>query len=339
MRRVGLLLTLWLLGACGRASCGPGGPCNARETAGLRTSAPSASVPLDPAKSIATKDVQVLEQIKARRGGASVRYATPEPAELESFRVWFRGLISASESNAPPPAALVQAFELDASAAPLWLAGEQAGARRGAGVFVLRAGTATPWLIEAPHTFFDVGTLEIAETCFEVLGARALLVNTVRRTSSADEDMDPSERAETARAAGADSDLAHAPQSFFATAHSALLSSTSGYATLQLHGFRDELVPGVAAIVSAAGTNANVDVVARQLRALLGDDAVRLYPKEVKQLGGTRNVQARLSQASGAPFIHLELSKTLRDRLKTDPPYRYTFAGALKTAALAMASR
>ena len=339
MRHVQALLTLLgLLSACAHPSCGPetarGG--QSREAREKNRAAPSESAAEESlGVAVESKEIQVLGKIKARRGGVGVRYVAPEATELEAFGSWFRALVSASESNTAPARNAPTGFELDSSDSPLWLAGERAGQRRGAGAFALRAGTASPWVIEAPHTFFDVGTLEIAITCFEVLSARALFVNTVRRSNSQDEDLEQEERADLARSGEADSDLAHAPQSFFLTAHAVFAQWRPSYSVLQIHGFRDELLPQVSAVVSAAGTNASLSAIAEQLQGLLGRDAVRLYPSEVRKFGGTHNVQARLSKDSGAALVHLELSRSLRDRLKSDPGFRRTFALAMKAGMLA----
>jgi len=331
---------LCLLQACARTSCGPDTalerprepPAEAKGVKNLAT--PVSSTDPLPEVRLGSKELKVLEKIQARRGGVSVRYVPPTPPELAAFAAWFPQLIRASESNAAPSDASPPGFELDSSNAQLWLAGERATNRRGAGAFVLRAGTAASWVIEAPHTFFDVGTLEIAVSCFELLNARALFVNSVRRSNSHDEELEQQERADVARSGQADSDLAHATQSFFATAHSAFAEKRPAYSTLQLHGFRDELLPSVSVVVSAAGTIASTTGIAQQLRLLLGHEAVRVYPSEVRKLGGTRNVQAKLSRASGAPFIHLELSRSLRDRLRDDPESLRTFATSLKSGLL-----
>jgi hypothetical protein len=291
------------------------------------------------ARKLDSQEVNVLEKIKARRSASGVRYVAPNSSELEAFAGWFRALVAGAEANLAPAPAAPAGFELDAADGELWVAGERAAERRGAGAYVLRAGVASRWVVQAPHTFFDVGTLEIALGCFQALNARALYVNTVRRSNTGGEALEHEERAELARSGEGDSDLAHAPLSFFATAHAALARGTPAYAVLQIHGFRDELLPGVSVVVSAAGTNADAPALSRELQAVLGRDAVRLYPTEVRKLGGTRNVQAQLSKAEGAPFIHLELSRTLRQRLRAEPELARTFDAAVRAGTLAAAER
>ena len=336
MRRLSALLSLiCALSACARTTCGSDTPRvhpRARNTAKAPALLPSSEAKHD--TTVATKELLLLDKIKARRDSKNVRYVAPNSAELEVFSTWFRSVVASAETHTQSVAQAPMGFELDTSNASFWLAGEQASHKRGVGAFVVRVGPALNWVVQAPHTFFDVGTLEIAATCFEVLNARALLVNTVRRSNSDEQDMQREERAELARGGEADSDLAHAPRSFFSTAHATFVQSAASYSTLQIHGFRDELLPQVSAVVSAAGTNASAGALARHLQAVLGPEAVRLYPSQVKKLGGTGNVQAQLSKASGSAFIHLELSRTLRDRLKADAEYRRTFAATLKAGLL-----
>lgn len=331
-----LLALIWLLSACARTGCGSDTPRvdpRARNTAkGPVALPPPTEAPPDTI--IAAKEGHVLDKMKARRDAAAVRYVPPTSAELEAFGAWFRSVVAAAEADTLGVSQAPLGFELDTSGAPLWLAGERTSHKRGAGAFVVRTGPALNWVVQAPHTFFDVGTLEIAVTCFEVLNARALLINTVRRSNSSKDDLQHEERAEFARSGEADSDLAHAPRSFFSTAHSTFVQAATSYSALQIHGFRDELLPQVSVVVSAAGTNASAGALARHLQAVLGPEAVRLYPSQVKKLGGTRNAQAQLSKASGSAFIHLELSRTLRNRLKADPEHRHTFAAALKAGLL-----
>jgi hypothetical protein len=340
MRPFSVMVSLMgLLGACARTSCGPDTARDSQRERGVGkgVSAGQPSAELRSETAISSKELRVLDKIRARRKGANVRYLSPGASELEDFGGWFRSVVAAAESNVLTTQMAPTGFELDSSEAPIWIVGEQATHQRGAGAFVVRAGPAANWVVQAPHTFFDVGTLEIALACFDALNARALFVNTVRRSTSSDssdEHLEHDERADLARSGEGDADLAHLPSSFFSTAHATFLQSATSYSTLQIHGFRDELLPQVSVVVSAAGTKASADAIAAGLRSTLGNDAVLLYPSQVKKLGGTRNVQARLSKAAGSVFVHLELSRSLRDRLKADPELRRAFAMALKAGAL-----
>jgi hypothetical protein len=122
--------------------------------------------------------------------------------------------------------------------------------------------------------------------------------------------------------------VAHTPRSFFLAAHRALLEASPGAPAVQLHGFADKSAPGVSAIASAVGAGADLGALLDALRAALPDGELRAYPSEIRKLGGQSNVQGRWSVQAGAPFYHLEMSRTLRDRLVEDPALRRRFAAA-----------
>ena len=49
----------------------------------------------------------------------------------------------------------------------LWVVHERVDARAGGGLYVVRCGAgATPWILQAPHSLFDKGTLQIALQLF-----------------------------------------------------------------------------------------------------------------------------------------------------------------------------
>jgi hypothetical protein len=262
-------------------------------------------------------------------------YRDPTTAERAGYSVWVERAVRTLEASPTDAVEVLRPLEASAPAgfrlsravsagSELWLLHELPGSERGAGVVVLRAGPARPLVVQAPHTFHDGNTLEIAWSAFETLGARALLLNTVHRFgrpgASRPED------------AASPADVAHNAQSFFAAAHEALARGLPGSLALQLHGFRDEQAPGAEVIVSAAGTAARLETLLGALRAHFVPERVRHYPTQVRVLGGTTNVQALWSRSQGLPFVHLELSRTLRTRLAKDEGERRRFGEALGAA-------
>lgn len=297
------------------------------------TSPLSSSMPPSPAD-LDSERVLVARIDELRRGGRDGRYVEPTTAELDAFRAWIGTAVTRARAGEDPPAECPAGFVLErqrASGGELWLLCERPDAKRGAGAIVLRRGGARELLVEAPHTFFDAGTLPIAVTAFAESRARALLVNTVHRHASrrgrdarddgeSDDDKDP-----------AGSDVAHAAASFFLAAHDEA-SARAGAPALQLHGFGDSAVPGASVVLSAAGTNAKIDDVATAVSSVIDRDRVRVYPRDVRRLGGTTNVQARSSARAGRAFVHAELSRTFRDQLLGDPAIRARFARAAADA-------
>jgi hypothetical protein len=266
----------------------------------------------------------------ARHGGKSqIPYVVPRGDEAAAYGAWVRAAAEAAQRGGPPPSA-PPGFALGqiAGESALWVLRELPDSRRGAGAITLRVGAASAWVVEAPHTFFDVGTLPVAIDAFDGGRARALLVNTVHRYRARDAgEQEGSEGAEAPVVV--ESDVAHAPISFFLAAHEALVASLPGAVTLQLHGFKDSAAPGALAIVSAAGTPAAITPFAQRMRGVLGEDAIATYPDQVKVLGGTKNVEAQASSRAGAGFIHVEMARTLRDRLGADAPLRLRLGEAM----------
>src|SRR5262249_37772318 len=60
----------------------------------------------------------------------------------------------------------------------------------------------------------------------------------------------------------------------------------------------------------------------RLATALPGGGRVLIYPRDVRKLGATTNVQGALARKHGARFVHVEMSRTLRDRLIGDAASR-----------------
>ncbi|WP_437963610.1 hypothetical protein WMF04_28230 [Sorangium sp. So ce260] len=329
-----------------------------------------------------------------RKGGRHMIAEPPDDAEEETYVGWVAAAGLAAQTRQPPPAAAPPGFTLRVvPGRDLWVLSEDGSRRRGAAAVVLRVGTARPLIVEAPHTFFDRGTLPVALAVFEAQQARALIVNTSHRyggrpkpSNAAGDDEgtegaggegadDGAAEAEAtgggARAAGggrgaggatgaggnhggggsgrgggggargdaraarerlaaslAFADVAHAERSFFLSAHRALLQSSPGIPAVQLHGFQDSSAPDAAAIASAVGPGADLERLLAPLRAVVSDGKVIAYPAEINKLGGATNVQARWSRQMGAPFYHLELSRTLRDKLIEDKDLRRRFAAA-----------
>ncbi|MGK3992954.1 hypothetical protein [Sorangium sp. So ce1024] len=326
-----------------------------------------------------------------RKGGRRLIAEPPDDAVDATYVAWVAAAGLAARNQQPPPAP-PPGFALRAiPGRDLWVLSEEVKdkeRRRGAAAVVLRTGAAAPLLVEAPHTFFDRGTLPIALAVFEVQRARALLINTSHRYGgrpkpgdAAGDDEGAEEgggeggegaggavaegettggggpgaggrghggsggaRAEESRAARARlaaslafADVAHAERSFFLSAHRALLQSFPGIPAVQLHGFQDSSAPDAAAIVSAVGPGADLERLLAPLRAAVSDGKVLAYPADINKLGGATNVQARWSRQMGAPFYHVELSRTLRDKLIEDAELRRRFAAAFAGLAVGKA--
>ena len=269
----------------------------------------------------------IIEQ--ARQGGGRP-YRAPSDAEQAEYSAWVTAVATAAVTGELPAHAPPRGFSgRTAESGRYWLLAESDADKRGAGLLVLRLGHARPFLIEAPHTFFDRGTLELALLALDRLEARALLINTMPRSSKETAE----DRAEEAQSLASPSDVAHTKVSFFSSAHSALSAVDPELVALQIHGFRDDRVGGAQVVVSASDTRGNARAVTSALRAVLPPTGVLLFPDDVRDLGATKNAQAALSRASHSAFIHVELSATLRAKLREDPALAGRVLEALGAAA------
>ena len=263
-----------------------------------------------------------------RQGGKTkVMFRAGTNEELQSYRRWVDGHLGLALEGTAPGVTAPPGFRLLELPGVADLLAEEAAQKRGAGVLVLRSGEAQPWLLEVPHSFFDEGTLEIGLSAFVWRRARALLINTVHRyralaTAAADESPDSDDDDSSP------SDVAHAESSFYLTAHQACVDALGEVGVVQLHGFSDASAPKADLVLSAAGSRADPAPIARALERAAGI-RVAVYPTDIRKLGGTRNVEAHYSISIGRPFLHVEMSKSLRRQLTTDPDQLRRFVDAL----------
>jgi len=208
------------------------------------------------------------------------------------------------------------------------------GVKRGGGAYLVRVGSTSPVILQAPHAFFDLGTERIALAMFaaEKGWPRALFVNTIHRYVGVDgvklvQDNAPA-------------DPCHNPEHLFNYATKAALVAVKRAEVVQLHGFGEGEGLEFAAIVSAGLPRATERsrAVATALRGVLG--SVALYPEDTDKLGAQSNEQKRAMQAIDAMdgpgegtargFVHVELSAAARQQLRGDEQLRGRVAAALR---------
>lgn len=234
---------------------------------------------------------------------AGFRYRPPDADQLERARRLFSTLARELGPGAPPARLVAQAREAGFALVPgrdgageLWIVRELDGQRAGAGFYALRAG-GLPVCIQAPHTFFDQGTGELALATFAALRASCLCTNTVHRREL---------------------DVAHADRSVFLSATQGILDARE-WPVVQLHGFaRASLPRSVAAVVSEGRSRTAAG--ARLQEALhVGSGRALLYPRDTLELGGTTNVEGAHARNVGVRFLHLEMSPETREALRGAP--------------------
>ncbi|MFH0901816.1 MAG: hypothetical protein V2A73_14395, partial [Pseudomonadota bacterium] len=170
------------------------------------------------------------------------------------------------------------------------------------------------------------GSLELALLVFETADARALAVNTIHRSGRAVHGKSNGAGARnTGGCAGCTrahdtADVAHDPQSTFHAMTLAWLECQEGNnaVLVQIHGFADR--PVGPDLVLSAGVNpapAPVLRLARSLQGALPGAGIAVWPASAGALGGTTNVQGLAARAHRTVFLHVELGRRIRDRLKT----------------------
>lgn len=196
--------------------------------------------------------------------------------------------------------------------------------KRGQGLFMLRqTNDAKPWLIQAPHADTDLYTGKIASRLYIDGNFRAGQWNTVPRHIKI--------KGEISKA-----DQAHLAQSYWQEFTRIFAEQHPEGLILQLHGFSQKNRKTEAGVSSDMILSSGTKYPPKWLRQTAVclktslNAVVRVYPYEVKELGGTTNAQGQLLRSMGhSGFLHLEMSKTMRSRLLHQSKLRQKLLGCL----------
>lgn len=244
------------------------------------------------------------------RGRASRqgRYEPPAALELARAETLFARTLSREDGFAALEAGWAElGFVLlrvgEGSSAALVLM-EAPGRQTGRGFYVFRDAPGPELAVQAPHAPSDLGTGQIALRLYRETRAAAGAWSTVHRREA---------------------DLAHLASSHFHSFSLAFARAFPGGRLVQLHGFDAEKAASSrdreAGLVVSDGTKRPGPPLrsAWQCLARGFSGLVRLYPVEIGELGGTTNVQARALRRLGyRGFVHLEMSRPFRQRLRED---------------------
>jgi hypothetical protein len=249
----------------------------------------------------------VLEAINACRKSGTVagRYVEPSAAQFASMEKAMGKFIATGKVTTP------SGFSKKQLTKSLVLFCQSTN--KGAGAYLLRTGEATDAIIEVPHSFYDVGTLDVGMEMFARMNARAMFVSTVHRYKGAncvDKGLDEEDN-------GCKSDAAHSKTHLFQAAHKGMLEADSSLLVYAAHGFAPRK-GNPDAIVSHANTSACWTGVVDSLNENLPSFLAFEYGQDIHELGGTRGIQARQLQDIGGRMMHIELSKKLRTAIKDD---------------------
>jgi len=176
--------------------------------------------------------------------------------------------------------------------------------KRGRGFFIFRQGSHNDTALQIPHAFTDLHTREIGMRVFIDTPAHAISFNTIRRSEA---------------------DMAHLEKSYFiAFATAFAMTHRSGY-LVQIHGFSKEKRVTSSGrgsdIIISSGRAETTSIIMKIYRCLKEgmDGRVSLSPSEVKELEArTNSIAERLNRMGYDRFVHIEMSKELRETLKKD---------------------
>ncbi|RZM78115.1 hypothetical protein C3B51_15695 [Pseudoalteromonas rubra] len=169
-------------------------------------------------------------------------------------------------------------------------------------------------MLSIPHQFHDMLTGEIGKAVFATQ-CQVMVINTEHRNA-------PSPDLYSM-------DYSHRPSGLHAAAAQAFARRYPAGHLYQLHGFaqdkRRTLQARQADFIISQGRQSTAAL--SQLRLCLSKLSVHTYqyPQQVSELGGTRNVMHRLGLPAGY-FIHIEISRPMRERLVAQPDTLEQFA-------------
>ncbi len=283
---------------------------------GLSLYLPAAPSLAKPSAALAPAEKQLKNLRKLLREASQARSYTPATqAELQQVSELFLRLCKeAHPANLQKDAQRLQMEILELGD---WrILQEQAQAQRGRGFYVFRA-SGMQHILQVPHSFKDEITREIGLALFAEGPFAAVAFNTVPRDFV---DLEGRE---------INADMAHLENTYFlAFAKTAARALPNGK-TLQIHGFnqakRKTAVQAQADIILSAGHKqapASLQTSQHKLAANL-HTKVNLYADNLRELGATTNVQAQALRAQGyLHFIHVELSRPMREQLREDKEAR-----------------
>lgn len=166
------------------------------------------------------------------------------------------------------------------------------------GLWVFPADDVVSGVVESPHPVFDGGSDDIAVEVWQRSPAGTVLAVAGSHRTNPD--------GTNAR------DVAHNTGSMWHKVTTMI--AQPGQPELQLHGFGDDSMPGVGAVVSSGSSPLSAGVIRTEaFIAAAGITTARQWDGSATKLIGMANIQGDVAAQRGNPFLHIELAKTVRD--------------------------
>ncbi|WP_329056293.1 hypothetical protein OG738_22180 [Amycolatopsis sp. NBC_01488] len=230
------------------------------------------------------------------RLSADQEYRSPKADERRTAAAGFAALL---DRRSTPELAKLGFSVRDgvdpATGRPYTIAVNEPGTERAWGMYVLDRSAPPSLAVEVPHPAFDLRTELFGVDLFRRTPGAVLLVAGAHR-----------------KADGTKADVAHQEDSVFHVMATALAGR--GLAQVQLHGFHDENLPSTDLVLSSGATVAG-DPARRAATHLTADGfaVCRAWEERCGALEGTTNVQGKLAAADDTVFLHVEMSRTVRE--------------------------
>lgn len=222
-------------------------------------------------------------------------YRPPEPAERRRLLSVLRGLEAGESTSAADELGYMVRTGVDRETGrPFGLAVNPAG-ERAWGWYLVDLSAPVRLVVEVPHPNSDLHTEEIGLALFQAVPGSVLAVAGTHRRVDDD--------------AG---DVAHRTDSMFHAVADDY--AERGVPQVQLHGFHDDNLPDTDVVISPGAGDAGETV--RRVAERIDDadfQVCRSWRKDCGRLEGTTNEQGRDAARQGTPFVHVEISRSIRD--------------------------
>jgi hypothetical protein len=212
-------------------------------------------------------------------------YRAPTAAELRTAEAGFAALL-----DGRPQRLAELGFSVRGDA----LAVQEPGTERAWGLYAIDRSAPPSLVVEVPHASSDLRTDRLGLALFRQVPGAILAVGGAHRRRE---------------------DPAHETRCVFHVVTTLL--ARRGLPQVQLHGFNDTTLTTADVVLSAGAAEAG-DAARRAADRLAGDGfrVCRAWAEPCRGLAGTTNVQSQA--AGGTPFLHVELSRTVRETRRAD---------------------
>lgn len=235
-------------------------------------------------------------------------YVTPKQEDLERAKKLFYNLFSSTDFKIDVQAWNSLGFKVERLGVFLVIK-EKESEQTGKGVYIFNTTKPSKIVIEAPHRPSDLHTGTIAIQLVEEGPFLAAALNTVHRKKV---------------------NFTSEDRTYFNAFTEAFGEAYPQGNIIQLHGFEGES-HGYSTDLILSSTVLSPPPIFYQYGECLKKLPLKasLFPRDIKGLGGTKNINAMKLRDSGNKglFLHLELSITLREKLKNNKEFRKSFFG------------